>query len=595
MSQRFKVVAHPDGRKSIVSNTMMNSMMGGPTVVNGLIGGTYGWTGLLEGVLTEDESIHQKIYSDIYEYDATCGTTVDLRATLVSSSFSLTGLPDHQLEVFQSSINRLGFPNIVPQMFLDYYVRGSFISTLLYNQNKKQFLDQMVHSAGDCEILDNPLYGGKPVIKYTPPDNVVKFFTDTSQQATNVRNRLNPDMVHYLSNRQEVELDDLLTVYVPRPSISGKRRGVSMFKRVVPLYILEKLLYRGTFSEAQRRQRAITHITAGSDTWQPIDSELQMLVSMFQRADMDPVGAILATRNDINVNEFRNGGDFWKYTDLTNDTTPLKLRAMGISESFLSGESTYNSMEVSLSVFLENLRTDREYMTSAALSNHILPLIAHVNDMMVGKNRLKTTGRAAPSPINRRLTGNTAFDISDPSKYLIPQVRWVKSLRPEADSEHLQTLDTLVEKGIPISLSMYAAAGGVNIDDLINHSDKEMELLKKIQAYKGRMEEIVGGSAANVGEGDDDDAEYSALQTHSFLLEQELASKPRSILNRDMAEDTHKIEKGKKRHVPSAVAAVERGRQKNLAGKVISNLANNDEAWGRSQQAARKYIKAWQG
>ena len=87
--------------------------------------------------------------------------------------------------------------------------------------------------------------------------------------------------------------------------MTGKASGVSMFRRVVPIYLLEKMLYRGTISESQRRQRAIMHIQAGSETWTPINTELQGLVALFQQADLDPTGAIVATRNDVNVGEVR--------------------------------------------------------------------------------------------------------------------------------------------------------------------------------------------------------------------------------------------------------------------------------------------------
>jgi hypothetical protein len=106
---------------------------------------------------------------------------------------------------------------------------------------------------------------------------------------------------------------------------------------------MEKLLYKGTISEAARRQRSIMHIQAGSDTWRPTTSDLQSLVGLFQEADLDPVNAMIATRNDIQVNEVRQGGDFWKYTDSVDQTASMKMRILGISESFLSGEKGQRS------------------------------------------------------------------------------------------------------------------------------------------------------------------------------------------------------------------------------------------------------------
>lgn len=602
-NQRHRIVTTASGKRQVETSMVSynNGIFGGgTTIIGGMLGNSSTYQSLLDGILLEDETILQAMYEDIYDFDVSCGTTVDLRATLVSSGFTLSGVEDNQLEIFQRQLGRLGFPNIMPQIYLDKYVRGKFISTLLYNRQKKEFSDQMVHSAGDCTIIDSPLYSGKPIIKFQPPESMIEFFTDDSEHAKSVRDRMNPEMVRLLSSRGLVDLDDILTLYVPRPSVSGQSRGTSMFRRVVPIYLLEKLLYRGTISEAQRRQRAILHITAGSDNWTPIDAELQALVGMFQQADLDPVGAVLATRNDINVSDVRQGGDFWKWTDVIDGTSQYKLRAMGVSESFLSGESTYSSMEVSLSVFLENLRSDRDYATQAVFTNHLFPLIAHVNDLVRPDDRLKTTGfsydyKQPNSGANKsrgNLTGNVAFDITDPSKYFIPKINWDKSLRPEADTEYLQTLDTLVEKGIPISMSMYASAAGVSIDELLSHQDKEVEMLKKIKSYKEALEKI-GGEMASEGE-DDMDLELSTtrriLTAKLHKIEQDFKSKPRSILNRGVEEETSETYQGKKKHVPSARANRERTRQKDVAKKVIRTLGTNDEAWGRSRAMARAFI-----
>lgn len=576
MNRPIKVVADARGHRSIQrSNVLYNQPSAGSMVVGGVIGSGNGFIGILEGILAESEPLLQRIYSDIYEFDPTCGTTVDLRSTLVSSPFSLGGLPQKELEVFQSSLSRLGFPSIIPQMYLDMYARGKFISTMLYNADKKEFGDTIIHSAGDCQILDSPLFGIKPVIKYTPPEEVRKFFLDSSDHAKNVRNRLNPQMVRLMSKVDQVDLDDLLTIYLPRPTISGRPRGQSMYRRVIPIYLLEKLLYRGTYSQAQRRQRAIMHITAGNENWQPIDSELQMLIALFQQADLDPTGAILATRNDVNVSDIRQGGDFWKWTDLMNDTSQLKLRAMGVSESFLSGESTYNAMEVALTVFIENLRADRDYTTKVVFHDHLLPLIAHVNgfhSQKAGRNKVTSSS----------LTGNTSFDITDPSNYRLPIVNWEKSLRPEADAEYMQTLETLMDKGVPIPLSMIAAAGGLNLQQLMSHADQEIQVMKDLAEYKKKVDAVKLDSGEGEDEGMDDFSGYEEATLRG-------RKGPKSLINRwaEVDPEDHQVIKGKKRTISPDGARRVRGRALDNAGKVIHTLAKDDSAWHRARKQAR--------
>jgi len=50
--------------------------------------------------------------------------------------------------------------------------------------------------------------------------------------------------------------------------------------------------------------RKIIHLTAGSSEWEPTSKELQDLVELFQRTEVDPVDAVLATSSMVRAQEF---------------------------------------------------------------------------------------------------------------------------------------------------------------------------------------------------------------------------------------------------------------------------------------------------
>jgi hypothetical protein len=442
---------------------------------------------VLLGIVSEDEKSLQDIYKDIYLYDNICGTAADLKSTLTVSDFTLYGCQNEErIEVYRSNLERLGYPGVQSRVNLDYYTRGKFISTLIYNDETKLFTDQMIHSAKDVEVLDSPLYGQAPILKYKAPEEVKKFFKDASSHAQEIRKRLHPDFVSNLVS-SEVVLDPIATLYIPRAGISGLPSGQSMFRRIVPIYLLEKTLYRGTIAEAQKRQRSTLHIQAGSEIWQPMEEDLQMLVGLFQQAELDPVGSIVATRNDITTTEVRPGGDFWKYTDIADITTPMKIRILGLSESFLSGESTYNSMEVALSVFIENMRSDREHITRESLHKHILPLIAHVNGFTKKSKHLAVMSNF-----------NTQYNLSDTSRLDVPKLHWHKSLRPEADRDYMEILTMLSEANVPIPIAMMAAAGGISMDEIVKGFDEDISHLLEAPENRGCFNELVGGAACPI-------------------------------------------------------------------------------------------------
>src|SRR5690606_38214125 len=169
-------------------------------------------------------------------------------------------------------------------------------------------------------------------------------------------------------------------LFVPRKGLTD-RAHISYLHRLLPFYLLEKTLFRGTLTEAHKRQRALTHITAGDDNWTPSGEELFQLVQMFQEAEQDPLGGWITTRNAVQATDVRMAGDIWKWYEVLDALTPYKLRALQISESFLTGDASYAAAESAYQTFLEQMDSYRGHLTSAVFYQKIFPLIALVNGL----------------------------------------------------------------------------------------------------------------------------------------------------------------------------------------------------------------------
>lgn len=246
-----------------------------------------------------------KLYHDMYNYDAVCGATVDLYSTLPFSDFTLGGVSNSSvLEIFYENIERLNIRTLLNELSIDYMVTGTFLGSLLYNKEKKLFFDIMPHDVGNADIMSLPFYSQDPIIKVTFPDTVTRALKSGSKRTQAICEKLGPAVVEKLLSGS-LELDPLGTIYLPRKTFSSSE-GTSMFKRVLPIYLIEKNLYRGTLIESAKRQRGILHITAGDgDQWDPTPGDLESITDLFINADSDPLGAIITTRIGISTEEVR--------------------------------------------------------------------------------------------------------------------------------------------------------------------------------------------------------------------------------------------------------------------------------------------------
>lgn len=324
--------------------------------------------GMLDGVIPSDPRQLFDIYTDIYYHDPIAGAAVDLMSTLPFSDWTLSGADERQLEVFESNLDRLNMRSLMPEMSVDYLVLGTFVSTLVFKKAEKLFTDLIPQNIADCTVIPTPLYGTDPLIKMKIGADMKEFINSREPHIERLKERLSPGMLRAM-RAPEVTLDPLTTLYVPRRSFTFNNRGTSLYHRLLPIYFLEKILYRGTLTEAAKRQRSILHIVAGDEDWEPTDEELKAIVALFQQADLDPVGAMIATRDDVNTNEIRSGGDSWKWTDTIPETSNLKMQALGINEGFLClAEGSYVHTERGLIPIDQlydrrGLRKDQGYTT----------------------------------------------------------------------------------------------------------------------------------------------------------------------------------------------------------------------------------------
>ena len=477
----------------------------------------------------EQKKLVNRLYRDIYYNDPVCGSAVDLFATLPFSEFTFGGVTDRRArQSFAETIERLNCRTLMPHISTDHLVDGAYISSLLFNKTSKRFFDTMPHRFCDCKVDSLPFYSQDPIITAAISEEVRGLFSSDSTRLENMKERLGSELVELLSN-DAIELDSISTVYVPR-KIFTTGEGVSWYRRILPIWLIEKNLFRGTLVESSRRQRGILHLELGDgDQWEPTIADMEFMTELFMNADADPLGAIIATRMGVQTNEIRQGGDFWKVTDIWDSTAMFKMRALGISETFLSGETNLATADNSMTLLIETIRTFRDMITRKFFYDKLFPLISLVNGYTINDRGklIRKDGLLEGGNIQANLN-----KLANSSRLLVPTIHWNKQLKPEGDQTYIDMLSILTEKGIPVPLRAFAAAGGFNLDNLLNDADDDLDLLKRISEYRKKVDEVKkkhgpaqaddGGMGGFASSGDDDlrDMIVEAKQAPSSVLRQ---------------------------------------------------------------------------
>jgi hypothetical protein len=507
-----------------------------------------GFSTIFQGIAPEfNETALIPYYRDIYYHDPVAGAAVDISSSFPFSDMALTGLESSDLKIYNESLARINIRTLMQEISNNYMIDGQFTGTLVYDSSRHSFQDVLIHDALNTSVSPQPFHAMEPVVQVNSSGPLNQLVNSSSPYLDSILSSYPAGIVERFMSGTVV-LDPITTLFIPRKGAMD-RNSVSYLKRILPMYMLEKVLYRGTLTEAHKRQRSTSHITAGDDVWTPTDTELQSILTEFQRSELDPLGAWIITRPGVSVEEIRPGGEMWKWTDLIDLMVPYKLRALGISEAFLSGEASYATAEAAITVFLDSMDAYRQMLTYRVFTRKIFPIIAVVHGMYRDEKSANKMGSVAD------IIGN----LNHHKNLRIPTINWFKSLNGKDTDSQWDMLDKLSEKGFTVPMKMWAAAASVDITSLLQDLEEDQIIKKKIESITGQSAETMGVHE-NVSTEDFEEEEAAgvqpdgspmaaAIKAGTKILSQRAQSRRVPLLAREMNPELANISKsGNIRH-----------------------------------------------
>lgn len=565
----FRVQASSEGGGVVPGSSGMAGIGGGANmIVNTLWPSQYQYyfTGILpaEPYLSDPASL-ALFWRDIYLYDSVGGSIVDLTLNLPFSDFSLHGIDTKYKSAYNDAVSQLNMREMFQKIGWAHLVDGFFCGTTIYDAYKKRFSDTMIHDALQCSVRTSPFFNRDPNIQVTVSNAIAQFLHNNSEYNQRYINSL-PAAFKDLLNTGRFDLNPATTLFIPRNPLTD-RPYISYLHRLLPIYLFEKAMFRGTLTEAQRRQRAMTHITAGDSDWTPTGAELAMLVEQFMAAEADPIGGWVTTRNAVQATDLREGGNFWKWTDVMDSLVQYKLRGLGVSEAFLGADGvTFQAHEASYSMFLEGLNEFREKLTARVFYQRIFPMVAIINGFF--KDKSATRGKTFEDYF---------YNANDRSNLIMPRVQWKKDLQAVDEADTFETLEKASEHGVPIPMLRYMAAAKMDPEALLRDMEEDVELRKKIAEMTGK--DTSHARDAEVSGDDDYDlgASYQRMPSIPLSAYDNFVPKvPFLARFNGVPEDHHDYTRtGKKKAVPSTLQA-ERRRKINADLAKISGRMDRD-------------------
>lgn len=460
---------------------------------------------LEEGSVLEDWIPRQPtalhlMFRKIYLRDAIAGTVVDLFSTLPwGKTYDLTNVQDPKvIQMFKDMIEGIDCWGRMPMICREHLVIGRYIGSLNFNERLGYWDSLTPIDPDQAKITPMPISGHKPLIDVLSSPGWRNFARSTDPRILELKEKLSPELLEVIENQSGyIPLDAFNTLWVARRVNEYDHLGTSMYSRILPAWAYETALWNASLTGVRRRNRAILLVQAGiEDKWVPNDEDIASLSSLFMQADEDPTGAIVAVRNGVEVSEVRDATAIWGISQEFEFLSTLKMRALGVSEAYLNGETNVSNMETASTSLAKSVNAYKDFMLREIYTKQLFPTFARIHNIQKRTqaeldHRIRISGKT-------KITAREAMDIPLDA-LVIPDLATEDTLRPQQDPAYLEVLSQLKGEGVPIPIRLLASAAGLDLNKIMAMMEEDFLLRKRITQLG--LGEAGGGGGGETGGG----------------------------------------------------------------------------------------------
>ena len=456
----------------------------------------------------------------IYLRDGVSGSVVDIYSTLPwGKLYELIGVDDPKInQMYQDMIESLGIWGELPAISREFMIIGRMIASLPFNETTGLWDSMVPIDPDQAKITPMPFSGVKPLVDVLSSPAWREFARSVDPRVVEMKEKMNKDLLAIFQNSSGYfPLEPSNTLFLARRVNQYDHIGTSFFTRILPAWAYETALWDASLTGVRRRNRSILLVTAGlEETWEPNDAELSSLTQIFMQADEDPTGAVISVRNGVEISEVRDPTAIWGISQEFEFLSTLKMRALGVSEAYLSGDANVSNMETARTSLGKAVSAFRDNMLHEIFAKQLFPTFARIHNFqkrtqaqLNNRIRVEPARIARMAEYDRRMyeserlskwgfpvvTAKQALEIPLES-LIMPRLITEDTLRPEQDTAYMEMLDKLKENGVPIPLRIWASAAGYDLDKAMAMMEEDIILKKRLSQLGAG-----GGDSADLGGG----------------------------------------------------------------------------------------------
>lgn len=419
-----------------------------------------------------------------HRLDPMFGTAIDMYSEMSGGEFDLI-FDDESAEIKQQleyMVDDVHLLDAYKQLIQEFMVLGEAVPHNYFNDETGLWSYITFHNPDYIDVIDVPFVHSEPIIQFVPSEELRMILSETSPESQEMRDRLPQEFVQKILARQKIRLSPLNCTFLARKMSPYDLRGTSIGARLWRTWMVEDAVYAATIATFRRAAAPLKVAKLGDPQSGTIPSpeREQKLMELVKQAELDPQSWITW--------DFMINFELWGNTDRAitinkeyDVIEKMKLSALGLSKSFMSGEVSYSSSKSGLQVFLRRLLALRQYIENMWLYPKVFKPLAVIN----GWYKTKPSETAHQYRVKK-----TAQELDEEKRLIIPRIKWRNKLEPGIDADVLAAYMQLEKFGVKISKSTVSQVVGLDYNE---EFDKSM---KEFKADKEKVEQTLGAQKA---------------------------------------------------------------------------------------------------
>lgn len=409
-----------------------------------------------------------------FKLDNIAGPVTEMISDLPYSDFQLSGegVDGEIKDTYETMCDEVNLRSLMPKMTREFLVVGEACPHLFYDDVERIWTYCALHNPDQLEVIHSPLLPMQPIVQFMPDERLREIVTSSHPMISQVRESMPPDLVRRVMAREPITLHPLNFTLIARKMHDYDVRGTSIFSRLWRAFMLEDAVFSAAIATARRMATPLKVAKLGdaSSNWIPPPDQHRKLLSLIAQQEADP-GAWLVWHFGLNFELVGVQERVLPITQYYPLIEQIKLAALGVSKAFISGETSYSSAAAGLTVFIQRLHGLRGYMESSWLYPKFFRPIAEMNGWI----------KPTQAELSHRVrVKRSKTELRERNRYIVPEVKWERSLDPNVDNERVSAIVSLEGIGMKFSKRTKMACVGADYETELKQIKAEVELEREV-------------------------------------------------------------------------------------------------------------------